>query len=120
MPQRRYGVLQFQVDGEVYLASGSFEYNLGGETRESKMGVDGFHGHTITRRQAHIAGEISDDPGLDLKTLSHLRDVTVTLELENGKVIVLPEAVQVAEGTANAQEGNIPVRFEGEEAEEVS
>ena len=116
----RYGIIQFQIDGEVYQAVGNFTYNVGGEDRETQMGADGLHGYSVQRQAAHIEGEIREHSTLDLNAVKHARNATVTLELAGGKTIVLADAFQVNEMDANTEEGNIPIRFEGEEAQEVT
>lgn len=120
MSQRKGGIIQVQVNGEVYDAKGSWSYNLGRPMREAIVGSDVVHGYKETPQVAFIEGEITDRGTLNLATLVGLTDVTVTLSLANGKVIVLRSAWFAGEGTGNSEEGNIAVRFEGAGAEEVS
>lgn len=116
--QRKGGVIQLQIDGEVYDAKGNFTYNLGRPMRETIVGADRPHGYKETPQVAFIEGEITDRGTLDLDSLITISSATVTLELANGKMIVLSDAHFAAEGTGNTEEGNIGVRFEGE-GEEV-
>jgi hypothetical protein len=104
MTQRRAGIIQLQIQGEIYDAKGSFSYNLGREKRESIVGADRIHGFKAMPQPAFVEGEITD---------------RVTLQLANGKVIVLRDAFFAGEGTGNTEEANIAVRFEGASAEEV-
>jgi predicted heme/steroid binding protein len=120
MSQRRAGIIQVQVNGEVYDAKGNFSYNLGRPMREAIIGADAVHGFKETPQVPFIEGEFTDRGSLDVATLVTLEDATVTLSLANGKVIVLREAWFAGEGTANTEEGNIAVRFEGAGAEEIS
>lgn len=120
MSNRISGVIFFKVDGAQYNAKGNFTYNLGRAKREAVMGSDTVHGYKETPQVAFIEGEISDSASLDLAKLVTLDGVTVTLELGNGKVIVLRDAWYAGEGTGNSEEANIGVRFEGLGAEEVS
>jgi hypothetical protein len=117
--QRKGGIIQFQVNGELYDAKGDFTYNLGRPVREAIVGSDSVHGYKETPQVAFIEGEITDRQGLDLEKLVTLKDATATLELANGKVIALRDAWYAGEGTGNTGEGNIPVRFEGKSAEEI-
>jgi hypothetical protein len=119
MTQRRAGIIQLQIQGEIYDAKGSFSYNLGREKRESIVGADRIHGFKAMPQPAFIEGEITDRGTLDLDKLVLSQDVTVTLQLANGKVIVLRDAFFAGEGTGNTEEANIAVRFEGASAEEV-
>lgn len=119
MSQRRGGLIQFQVNGEIQDAKGNFTYNLGRPQREAIIGADGVHGYKETPQVPFIEGEITDRGNLDLDKLVSTTGATVTLELANGKVIVLRDAWFAGEGTGNTEEGNIAVRFEGMSADEV-
>lgn len=120
MAQRRVGgLIQVQIQGEIYDAKGSFTYNLGRPMREAVVGADTVHGYKEMPQVAFVEGVITDRQTLDLETLVSARDVTVTLQLANGKVIVLREAWFAGEGSASTEEGEITVRFEGIGGEEV-
>lgn len=116
---RKGGTIYFKIDGVQYDAIGNFSYGLGTEKRESLVGSDGYHGYKGMPQASFIEGEIRDRSDFDLKKFAELKDVTVTLELGNGKVIVQRLAAQVGEGAGNSEDGNIPFRFEGPPAEEV-
>jgi hypothetical protein len=120
MAQRRGGIIQLQLNGEVYDAKGNFAYNLGIPMREAIPGADRIHGYKETPQVAFIEGEITDRQELDLATLVRTSDATITLTLANGKVIALRDAWFAGEGSGNSEEGNIAVRFEAESAEEIS
>ena len=117
--QRVGGIIQFQINGEIFQAKGSFSYNLGRPKREPVVGSDAVHGFKEMPQVGFIEGEITDSQGTDLEVLVGTKDATVTLDLANGKLIVLHEAYYASEGTGNTDEGNIGVRFEGE-GEEIS
>lgn len=119
MSQRRAGILFLKVNGNIFDAKGNFSYNLGREKRETIVGADKVHGYKTTVQPAFVEGEITDSATLDLQALVEMDDATVTLELANGKVIVLRNAWFASEGTVQTEEGNIAVRFEGLSAEEV-
>jgi hypothetical protein len=78
------------------------------------------HGFKETPQPPMIEGEITDRDSLDVAALVSIEDATVTLSLANGKVIVLRDAWFASEGTANTDEANIAVRFQGMSAEEIS
>jgi hypothetical protein len=117
--QRRGGIIQLQVNGEIQDAKGNYTYNLGRPKREAIVGSDTTHGYKETPQVAFIEGEVTDRGSLDLDKLVTMTDATVTLELANGKVVVLRDAWYAGEGTGNTEEGNIAVRFEGKSAEEI-
>ena len=117
--KRRGGIVYFKVDSSRYDAKGNFTYNLGRPKRETIIGHDGVHGYKETPQVSFIEGEITDGKNFDLEKLVTSDNVTVTLELANGKVIVLRDAWFSGEGTGNSEEGNITVRFEGASGEEI-
>ena len=119
MSQRRAGILFLKINGNIYDAKGNFSYNLGREKRESIVSADKVHGYKSMVQPAFIEGEITDSADLDLESLILTDDATITLELANGKVIVLRNAWYSGEGTGQTEEGNIAVRFEGASGEEV-
>jgi hypothetical protein len=118
-PNRRSGTLFFKVDGAQYSAKGSFTYNLGEPKREAIVGADGVHGYKEMPQTPFVEGEITDSADLDVKTLLNLDGVTVTLELANGKVILLRDAWYAGDGNIGTEEANIQIRFEGISAEEI-
>jgi hypothetical protein len=119
MSQRRGGLIQVQVNGELQDAKGSWTYNLGRPKREAIIGSDSVHGYKETPQVSFIEGEITDRGSLNLDALVQTTGATITLELANGKVIVLRDAWYAGEGTGNTEEGNVAVRFEGKSGEEI-
>lgn len=114
------GIIQFRVDGTLYDAKGDFTYSLAGEKRTGVMGSDGRpHGYRSEGRMPFIEGKITDRGNLAVAGLQAITDATVTLNLANGKTIVLGNAWYAGEGQISTAEGEIDVRFEGMEAEEI-
>lgn len=109
MSNARAGMLIFRVGGRQYSAKGNFTYNLGHPKREPIMGSDGTHGYKLVPQTARIEGEITDSKDLSLAALLSIDGETATLELANGKTVVLPEAWFAGEGDAQTEEGNIKV-----------
>lgn len=115
----RAGRIYLKVDGVLQEAKGEFSYNLGNDKREAIVGADSVHGYKSSVQVAFVEGAVTDSLTLDLKKLTALDGVTVTLELHNGKTIVLRDAWYAGEGTVKTGEAEIAVRFEGKQAEEV-
>ncbi|MCL1915670.1 MAG: phage tail tube protein [Desulfovibrionaceae bacterium] len=109
---RRAGRIYLKVDGALQDAKGSFSYNLGHDKRDALPGADGIHGYRDTPQIPFIEGAITDRGDLDLEALVKGDNVTVTLELVNGKVIVLANAWFAGEGTVTTEEAEIAVRWE--------
>jgi hypothetical protein len=116
--QRRAGLLQLKVNGEIHDAKGAFTYNLGRPKRDAIIGSDGVHGFKETPQVCYIEGAITDRGTLDLTALVTGKDLTVTLDLGNDKTVVLRGAWWAGEGTVNTEEAEIAVRWEGAGAEE--
>ena len=106
------GIVYLKVDGSLKSAKGDFTYNLGHPKREAVIGTGDIPGYKEVPQVAFIEGAITDRPGLSLSTLVLDTDRSVTLELNNGKTIILSEAWYAGEGTVNTGEGEIGVRWE--------
>ncbi len=116
---RRAGIIYLKIDGAVQEAKGDFSYGLGKPKREAIVGADGVHGYKETPQVAFVEGKITDRKSLDVAKLFDTDSATVTLELNNGKTIILKEAWFAAEGKASTAEAEIEVRFEAKKAEEM-
>lgn len=119
MNQRIGGTIEFKIDGEIYNAKGSWTYNLGRGKRETIVGADGVHGYKEMPQVPYIEGVITDRGDLSIDTLLKLVDATAMLQLANGKIIVLRDAIFAGDGNVTTEEGEIEARFEGVSAEEV-
>lgn len=117
-PQRRAGLIQIQIDGEIMEAAGDFSYNLGAPKREALVGSDRVHGFKETPQAAFIEGDIRDRKTLDLSKVVNMDNATVYLSLANGKAITLRNAWFAGDGTATTDDAKMPVRFEGLSADE--
>lgn len=115
------GLIFLKVDGQLLKAKGSFTYNLGLPKREAVMDAGGgVAGYKESPQVPFIEGAITDYAELDLGALLKTKDATVTLDLANGKTIVLRDAYFASEGDATSEEGEVAIRFEGFSAEEVA
>lgn len=117
--QRRGGIILLKVNGATYRAKGNFTYNIGRPKRDAIIGADAVHGFKEVPQVSFIEGEITDGSDIKLEQLVTIENATITIELANSKVIVLRDAWFAGEGTGNTEEGNIAVRFEGADGEEI-
>lgn len=121
MANRRVGgVLLFKLDGELFQAKGEFTYDIGAPKRTAVVGQDGVHGFKEEPKVPFIEGSLTDNDALVLENLFLFRDGTATLELANGKVIVIREAFYAGDGQVTTSEGEIQVRIEGIRGEEIA
>lgn len=109
---RRAGKIFVKVDGVLQDAKGAFSYGLGHDKRDAIIGSDGVHGYKETPQVPYIEGAITDRADLDLEKLAKQDNVTITLELVNGKTIVLANAWFAGEATVGTEEAEISVRWE--------
>jgi hypothetical protein len=119
-PRRIAGVAFIYVDGRQYPLRGNLTVSIDTLTRTGVAGMDGVHGFTETPRVPFIEGDFSDLGGLSLLALQAMDDVTVTVELANGKVYVLRNAWTSTAREFKGAEGQATVRFEGMAAEELA
>lgn len=107
----RGGLLALKIDGKTYDAIGNFTWNLGLPLRAPLVGATGVDGYSETPQAAFIEGEIRDGSGVSIEDLVGATDVTASLDLANGKTVVLTKAWYEGEGTGNTAEGNFPLRL---------
>jgi hypothetical protein len=103
----------FKINGTQYWLRGNFNCSLGNQERESVVGLDQYHGTIDKPRASFIEADLTDDPGVDLNTVETLANVTITVELINGKSGVLSNASQMLPISLNVADGTYKVRFEG-------
>ena len=122
MSQRRAGIIAFKINGTLYDVKGSVTYGLGKETREAIVGHDRVHGFKSMPTVPFAECEFSDSADLSLDALAAMEDVSIAIELNNGKVFALREAWMTnSDGlSVGTEEGNVAVRFEGKSAEEIT
>lgn len=113
------GIIEIKANGQMYNAKGSWTYNLGIPKREAVIGSDAVHGYKELPQESFIEGTITDRGDLSLPILLKIKDATVTLNLANGKVIVLRKAFFSADGNVTTEEGEIAAKFSGMSADEV-
>lgn len=120
MNRRVGGIIFLKKDSSLLQAKGEFTYNIGRPKREAIVGQDVVHGYSEKPQVPFIEGSITDKDDLNLEDLLLTKNATVTIELANGKTIVLREAWFAADGNVTSSEGEIEVRFEGIDGEEIA
>lgn len=114
------GLAYIKADGVSIAAKGNFTYNTGQNKREAIAGFDSVHGIKEMIQVPFIEGATSDISGVDLERIKNLQDITVELQINNGKTVVLRNAFYCADGEGSVEEGEVQLRFEGLSAEVVS
>ena len=106
------GTLFVKIDGVQRQAMGDWTYNLGFPKKEMVVGADEIHGYMERPQVAYAEGEIRDQSELSVGELRQITDGTITLELANGKHIVLRNCIEASDGTVGTEAANVGVRFE--------
>jgi hypothetical protein len=113
------GVAFLKVDGYQYLLRGDLTISPDPFERKGIAGQDAIHGYTETPRMPTIKATLTDTGGLSLEQFQKMIDVTVTAELNNGKVYVLRNAWTADARELNTADGSMSVTWEGMACEEL-
>lgn len=121
MSDRVAGPFAIKADGKIYNGKGDFTYS---GQRSVASGVPNTEHKIVGYREEpktpFIEGQITDKGDLDVAALQNARNIeAVSLELANGKTFVLSQAHFAGESDITTAEAEIPVRWEGEEGNEV-
>lgn len=110
---RLAGTANFAVDGVAYALAGEFTYNASSVTRESAVGMDTVHGYIEKPMAPYVSGTFRDSGGLTVADFNGMTNVTVSVQLANGKLIIGRNMWTVESQEVKAAEGTIEVRWEG-------
>lgn len=110
---RLAGTANLSVDGVTYMLAGEFEYSPSLVTRETLAGMDTVHGYSEKPIAPHIGGTLRDSGGLSVASLNAMTNVTLVVELANGKVIIGRNMWTVEAQTAKSTDATIDVKWEG-------
>lgn len=108
------------VGGTAFITAAGVAYRLVGEARyspaeierEPAVGMDGVHGFTEKPRVSSIKGKFRDSGGLTVANFQNLTDITVVLELINGKVVTGRGMWTAAAAEVDAAEGTFDIEFQ--------
>jgi hypothetical protein len=116
---RLAGTAFISVDGQTYMLAGDLGYSPSGVTRETLTGQDRVHGYSEKPKQGSISATLRDSGGLSVKSFNAMTNVTVTLELANGKTVLGRNMWTVEAQEVKTAEGTFEVKWEGFSVEEV-
>jgi hypothetical protein len=118
--QRVSGIISLKIDGEQIPAKGSFTWALSGEKKEYDTNADGTGFLTGKAVAGYIKGTLSNIRRLDVDAIRKGEDVTVLINLGNGKAVTAANAVQVDAMEGNSETGEIPVEWRSDTVKEIS
>lgn len=114
------GLLNIRRNGKLYKAEGHFDYNLGVPKKEPVLGSNGeVIDFTEVPQANFIKGNIFITKDDSIEEILKEKDLTVVLELNNGKVISLSGAFNTSEGTVNSEKNIMPIELVGKKAREA-
>ncbi|MDR1656130.1 MAG: phage tail tube protein [Deltaproteobacteria bacterium] len=119
---KRGGLRRLSIDGNTLdITSEGVTYSFGGLQFTEIMGADRYHGVAGKPVPAFIQFTITDSRKLDtVRDLLDKEGVTVTVNLLSGKILVLSDAINTTERTAESNEGKIALRFVGSKLTEMA
>lgn len=116
---RLAGVAYISVDGTSYMLAADAAYQVSKVTRETLVGQDKIHGYSEKPVPGHISATLRDAGGLSLAAFNAMTNVTVTLELANGKTVIGRNMWTVDAQEVKTAEATFEVKWEGMSVEEA-
>ena len=108
------------MDGNQYALRGNFTVSPSPVERTMIAGQDSVHGYQELPRVPYIEGDLSTVPGLTAASIVAQTDVTVVAQLANGMQYSLAGGTCKAGLEINTRDGQMRVRWEGINCNEVS
>ena len=114
MGKRVAGICYIKVDGTQLEVKGGVECPLTSTAKEAVMGLNGVAGYKETAKRPFVKVSAIFTADFPISTLANGSNMTVTVEMANGKVFTLAGAWLEGDGNdANAEEGTIELEFSG-------
>ncbi len=110
---RLAGVATLTVDGVIYSLEGSFKYSPALVKRETVSGQDAVHGYKEMPVAPFVSGSFRDSQGLTVADFNAMTNVTVSVQLANGKLIIGRNMWTVDALEVDTADAKFDVRWEG-------
>jgi hypothetical protein len=117
--RRLAGVAYFTVDGVSCMLAGDFSYSPAQVKRETISGMDGVHGYKETPIPGFISATLRDAGSLSVAAFNAMTNVTVMIELANGKIVTARNAWTVDSQEVKGADSTFDVKFESALVEEA-
>ncbi len=114
MAKKIAGTCYIKVDGEQLELEGSLELPVSNTTREAVMSLGGVAGFKEVARAPRLAGDFIFTGAFPLEKITTATDMVITAELANDMIYTLTGAFFVGDSNITADEGKIPLEFNGE------
>lgn len=111
--QRIAGTVFLAVDGQSFALVGDFYYDPSIVERETATGLDGVHGYIEKPHPAEISATLRDAGSLTVADFNAMTNVTLTVELANGKTIIGRNMWSVEAQKVKADDSTFEVKWQG-------
>jgi hypothetical protein len=117
---RLAGVAYLSVDGRNYMLAGEgITYSVTRVKRETLSGASGVQGYSEMPVPGSISATFRDAGNLSVAAFNAMTNVSVTVELANGKTIVGRNMWTVDSQEVKSSDATFEVKFEGPSVEEA-
>lgn len=110
MPQIT-GKATIHVDGEEWRTEDGAKLDIGGVTREAKVGGGKVHGFAEKTKAPELDCNVYHTRDTDLTAINAIKDATVIYESDTGDNYVLRNAFVTEQAELDAENGTINVKF---------
>jgi hypothetical protein len=117
--KRLAGIAYISVNGKTYMLAADAAYSVSKVSRETLVGQDRVHGFSEKPKAGSISAQLRDARDLTVADFNAMDDVTVVLELANGKTVVGSNMWTVDAQEVKTAEATFEVKFESDNVEEV-
>ncbi|ULH12270.1 phage tail tube protein [Serratia marcescens] len=107
------GTAYVSVDGMTIMVVGQFKYSTGRFKRETLIGMDGVHGYKETFFAPYISCQVRDSGSTVLADINNQVNVTIVVELANGKTLVGSGMWTADTQEVDSEEATFTVKWEG-------
>ena len=114
------GTATITADGTSYLLVGDLSYDPSTVTREALLGQDGPHGYKEKPKFGKIKATLRDTGDLTIADLNAMSNVTVVLDLANGKTVLGRNMFTTDPQSVATEEGTVEVTWEGTVSETLA
>ena len=111
--KRLAGIASFTIEGTGYQLVGDLKYSVSTRTRESLMGMDGYHGYSEKYVPGYMEMTVRDNATISTATFDDMTNVTVVAQTSNGKSVSGSQMVCMNATEVDVSEGKFQLRFEG-------
>lgn len=110
---RLAGTAFLSVDGTTYQLEGSLTYSPIAVERSTLVGQDHVHGYKEMPAPGEIKASIRDSGGLTVADFNAMTDVTLVLQLANGKVVTGRDMWTVDAQEVDTADAKFEVHWQG-------